>query len=264
MHILYIAPEIAIPGTHGGSTHVQEVAASLVRLGHHVTLLCRRSAQTPTAKGISYVRIPVFGGGLLRNLLYLIFTSMITKFYVLFKDVDLVIERGRIFAGIGILVAHFFKIPCAYEMIEPYTEVPLYTGKLSKRSLWYTFILRWHNHVVKKSTVTLVTHDSFLRTVPKNKALFVDTGIDPKEFISKTPCADIIKKYTKTTFDHLSNIIKKEDNREINLLVDEYSKKINKLFGGMSLIMKIKFWGVRGSIPVPGPTTSRYGGNIGL
>ena len=25
--------------------------------------------------------------------------------------------------------------------------------------------------------------------------------------------------------------------------------------------MKVRFWGVRGSIPVPGPTTVRYGGN---
>lgn len=29
----------------------------------------------------------------------------------------------------------------------------------------------------------------------------------------------------------------------------------------MSLPMEIEFWGVRGSIPVPGPTTVRYGGN---
>ena len=25
--------------------------------------------------------------------------------------------------------------------------------------------------------------------------------------------------------------------------------------------MRVRFWGVRGSIPVPGRTTSRYGGN---
>jgi len=25
--------------------------------------------------------------------------------------------------------------------------------------------------------------------------------------------------------------------------------------------MKIRFWGVRGSIPAPGPETNRYGGN---
>ena len=25
--------------------------------------------------------------------------------------------------------------------------------------------------------------------------------------------------------------------------------------------MKVKFWGVRGSIPVPGPKTLKYGGN---
>ena len=25
--------------------------------------------------------------------------------------------------------------------------------------------------------------------------------------------------------------------------------------------MKIRFWGVRGSIPCPGPTTVKYGGN---
>ncbi|MEK7393124.1 MAG: hypothetical protein AAB214_11215, partial [Fibrobacterota bacterium] len=29
----------------------------------------------------------------------------------------------------------------------------------------------------------------------------------------------------------------------------------------MSLPMEIEFWGVRGSIPVPGPSTVRYGGN---
>ena len=25
--------------------------------------------------------------------------------------------------------------------------------------------------------------------------------------------------------------------------------------------MKVRFWGVRGSIPSPGPTTQKYGGN---
>ena len=29
----------------------------------------------------------------------------------------------------------------------------------------------------------------------------------------------------------------------------------------MGVNMKVKFWGVRGSIPVPSPKTSKYGGN---
>jgi len=32
------------------------------------------------------------------------------------------------------------------------------------------------------------------------------------------------------------------------------------LYGG-NIVFKVKFWGVRGSIPCPGPTTAKYGGN---
>jgi hypothetical protein len=44
------------------------------------------------------------------------------------------------------------------------------------------------------------------------------------------------------------------------IIRDEHHKKTTRLRSKGSL-MKFRFWGVRGSIPSPGPRTVRYGGN---
>lgn len=51
MRILYVAPNVIIPGSHGGSTHVTEVVRAL-REEHDVLLLARRGSTGPGVVGI--------------------------------------------------------------------------------------------------------------------------------------------------------------------------------------------------------------------
>ena len=48
MRVLYVAQNIRVPGTHGGSTHVVEVTRAL-RRHHDVTLIARRGS---TGQGV--------------------------------------------------------------------------------------------------------------------------------------------------------------------------------------------------------------------
>ncbi len=54
MRILYVAPNIPVPGAHGGSTHVTEVVRALRQEGHEVCLLARRGSHGERTHGIGF------------------------------------------------------------------------------------------------------------------------------------------------------------------------------------------------------------------
>lgn len=54
MRILYVAPNIPVPGTHGGSTHVTEVVRALRNEGHEVCLLARRGSHGEDIHGVGF------------------------------------------------------------------------------------------------------------------------------------------------------------------------------------------------------------------
>ena len=60
MRILYLAPNIPVPGTHGGSTHVSSVYRALQRRGHDVLLLARSSSTEPGVLAIGTDIFPVY------------------------------------------------------------------------------------------------------------------------------------------------------------------------------------------------------------
>src|SRR3989338_9436577 len=129
MKILYLAPEMVVPGTHGGSSHVLEAVRSFVNIGHSVILVLRRSAGQnyfEKIENITYMRFPILPTCIGRNLSYF-FASFFSSFFLRY---DLVYERARIFAGIGCVVSSFFGKKSAYEMIEPYVELPLVLGTM--------------------------------------------------------------------------------------------------------------------------------------
>lgn len=59
MRILYLAPNIPVPGTHGGSTHVTMVDAALRRRGHEVMLVARRGSRHEGALAVGFGVAPV-------------------------------------------------------------------------------------------------------------------------------------------------------------------------------------------------------------
>jgi hypothetical protein len=57
LSILYIAPSIAVPSFHGGSTHVLELSRNLVKLGCEVTVLARRLPAQPQSEVLDGIKI---------------------------------------------------------------------------------------------------------------------------------------------------------------------------------------------------------------
>ena len=128
MNILYVAPEITLPGSDGGSAHVAGKLLSLQRLGHFIILLCKHSpGQTffERKHSIFTLRIPLPDIFLLKNLELILLPLFILPFFLIRYRIDLVYERGRIFGGIGVFLAFLFHIRSIYELNEPYSDIPL-------------------------------------------------------------------------------------------------------------------------------------------
>ncbi|WP_457577002.1 glycosyltransferase family 4 protein [Desulfomarina sp.] len=104
MRILFVAPNIPIPGTHGGSTHVTEVVRAL-RRENEVLLLARRGS---TGKGVAGVGGRLLPGPL-RFLLPLVHFPTAWKYAIAFRP-DVIYERFSAF-GLGTILGKRLGIP---------------------------------------------------------------------------------------------------------------------------------------------------------
>lgn len=104
MRILFVAPNIPVPGFHGGSTHVTEVVREL-RRSHDVLLLARKGST-------GFQTIPIGGRlapGIFRYLLPLTLYPQALRAAKKFSP-DIVYDRFSSF-GLGVMVAKTLKIP---------------------------------------------------------------------------------------------------------------------------------------------------------
>ena len=124
MRVLYVAAGIAAPGSHGGATHVVEVAAGLARLGHEVHVVCQRPKDTPPPQQAErrldapqwhWLPYPKSAG--------LLYYSTVAR---LARELQpaVIIERFYNFAGVGMLVAHRRHIPAILEVNAPLVDPP--------------------------------------------------------------------------------------------------------------------------------------------
>lgn len=105
MRILYVAPNIPVPGTHGGSTHVTEVVRVLRALGHEVLLLARWGSSGPGVVGMGGPSLP----GPLRYALPLVHLPMALRAARAFKP-DAIYERFSAY-GLGVLLGKLLGVP---------------------------------------------------------------------------------------------------------------------------------------------------------
>ncbi len=104
MRILFVAPNIPIPGTHGGSTHVTEVVRAL-RRENDVLLLARKGS---TGKGVAGVGGRLLPGPL-RFLLPLVHFPVAWRYAEAFRP-DVIYERFSAF-GLGTLLGKKLGVP---------------------------------------------------------------------------------------------------------------------------------------------------------
>lgn len=130
MKILYVASAIALPGTSGGATHVQEVADGLARRGHTLHVVARRAAaegSRPTASGESAIvpRPSSLAPTLLPwpDKLALLGYPAVARAARAFHP-DVIMERYYNFAGAGVLLAHRRGLPALLEVNAPMVDPP--------------------------------------------------------------------------------------------------------------------------------------------
>ena len=194
--ILYLAPDVLISGSHGGSSHVSETVNSLAKLGNKVYLLCRSNGiEIKPSKDITIIGLPVINLSFIKSLLYLFYTFSITLFCLTFLRINLVYERGRIFGGLGVLLASLYGKKSVYELNEPYISLLLVNDILTKKSLRYKIVSSLHKSVVSKASLTTVTNNHMERDAPNGRYLLVWWGTDPEIFRPDIKCDDVIKEY---------------------------------------------------------------------
>ena len=199
MNILYLAPEIALPGSHGGAAHVEGTLSSLENLGHKIIAVSRMNGNERIFQhegAVLHIRIPVIDEGLLRNLSYLFFTFIVSFLVLIFYKIDIVYERGRLLGGIGIMLGHLFRTKSIYELNEPYYEIPVLLGRWRNDSLLFKIVKHWHDYITKFASLITVTHESLIENgvAPKDKTIVVTYGVNSKIF-SKGDIVDIRKRH---------------------------------------------------------------------
>lgn len=246
LKILYLAPDVLISGSHGGSSHVAEATKSLARMGNKVYLLRRANFFNFQKKGnLWIIGLPVIDVPFFRSFTYVIYTILTTIFCSMLLNIDLVYERGRIFGGFGVLLAKLFRKKSVYEFNEPFISLLLVNNVLKEDSFYFKVINNLHNAVIGNATLTTITNENMKTDVKEGNTLLIWWGTNPEVFKPNIKCDDIIERFNlkkgKTflyggsfsewhSCETMIEIIKRlvKDDKVIKLIMIGKGSKLNK------------------------------------
>ncbi len=176
LRLLYVAIDQKVPGTLGGSVHVQAVAEGLARLGHevHVAETGRRRRGRPGAgaPGIRCARrsaAPSSGG------------RVNPRSAQLAREVraEAIIERYYNFGGEGILAAGALGVPAMLEVNAPIVDYPGSSKARLDRALVVEPMRRWRDRICRATDLFVTpTADILPGWVDRDKVLEVEWGAD--------------------------------------------------------------------------------------
>lgn len=156
MKILYCALAIDITRSHGGATHVAEVANGLSALGHDMWVVGAGPAGARDSPGLhartTLVRTP--------PALAWLMTPRVRRIARKWRP-DVVMERYYTFAGAGIIAARAQGLPSLLEVNAPVVDPPgsrkeridRLTGRSMRR--WATLQCRWASRIVTPLATTV-------------------------------------------------------------------------------------------------------------
>lgn len=236
MKILYLAPEMVLPGTHGGSSHVEGSVQGLLDLGHEVTVILKKGENQRFKERINkltYLRFPTLPSGIGKLISYTLTTTLSSALL----KYDIIFERARVFGGIGTLISRIKGKRSVYEMNEPLPEILKIENKFSEKT--YKLIEKMHYFILKNSSITIGTHKSFFRNYKGNNIMVVSWGINTKKFEKINYKKNNSKKtilyvgsFTEwhaleETIEAIKEVIKKENN--IQLIMIGTGKQFSKI-----------------------------------
>jgi glycosyltransferase involved in cell wall biosynthesis len=178
MRILYVAIDQTVPGTLGGSVHVQSVAEGLAARGHEVHVATTPGGAWPAGPVTWHAMSPPFGAAMLR-------WSRAGAVARLARRVgaSLIMERYYNFGGEGVLAARRLGVPAVLEVNAPVVDHPGSAKAAIDRALLISPMRRWRERVCRLTDLFVTTSASILPDwVDPARVLEVEWGADTTRF----------------------------------------------------------------------------------
>jgi glycosyltransferase involved in cell wall biosynthesis len=185
MRLLYVALDQRVPGTLGGSTHVQAVAHGLAALGHEVHVATTQGGPWP-AGSVAWYHMPAPLG---RSELRWSRTPAVTRLARRLRP-DVVIERYHNFGGEGVRAAARLGVPAVLEVNAPVVDYPGSAKARLDRALVVEPMRRWREHICRHVSLFVTpTADILPAWVDRGRVLEVEWGADVDQFRPHPPGA---------------------------------------------------------------------------
>jgi glycosyltransferase involved in cell wall biosynthesis len=178
MRVLYCALDQTVPGTVGGSVHVEAVARGLAARGHEMHVLARRGKHAPSA-GVHWIDMGPPAGA--RHLRWLR-TGAVTRLARALRP-DVVMERYHNFGGEGILAAGATGALAVLEVNAPLVDYPGSVKTLVDRALLFEPMRRWRERLAARADLIVTPNTATLPPgTPPAKVVSVEWGADTDRF----------------------------------------------------------------------------------
>lgn len=178
MRILYVAIDQTVPGSLGGSVHVQSVAEGLAARGHEVHVAATPGTAWPTGAVRWHPMRAPFGRAQLRWMR----TGTVTD---LAREIraDVVMERYYNFGGEGVFAARRLDLPAVLEVNAPVIDYPGSTKARLDRLTGLRPMQRWRDAICRATDLFVTPSADILPDwVPRKRVLEIEWGADVDHF----------------------------------------------------------------------------------
>lgn len=179
MRILYVAIDQSVPGTKGGSIHVEAVARGLAALGHDVEVLAA-TGDVPFPVGSVRWRdeSPPFGSSRLRWMRSGRILAIAKRL-----QPDVIIERYHNFGGEGVRAARAIGALAVLEVNAPVVDYEGSPKRMLDRALLFEPMRRWREWQCSAADLLITPSAAILPvSVPRSRVLEIEWGADTDRF----------------------------------------------------------------------------------
>lgn len=178
MRILYVALDQTVPGTLGGSVHVQSVAEGLAALGHEVHVATQPGGLWPAGAVRWHAMGPPLGQHQLRWMRTGSVADLARRL-----DAHVVMERYYNFGGEGVMAAARLGVPAVLEVNAPVIDYPGSMKSRIDRALIVEPMRRWRDALCRRVRLFVTPSADILPSwVERRRVLEVEWGADVDHF----------------------------------------------------------------------------------
>lgn len=182
MKIVYAALDQRVPGTLGGSVHVQAVAEGLAARGHEMHVLVEQGGSWPAGPASNPVQwhpmAPPFGQPVLRWA-----RSGAVENVARRVGADVIMERYYNFGGEGVRAARRLNIPAVLEVNAPIVDYPGSTKSRIDHALIVEPMRRWRDALCRQTDLFITPSRGILPPwIDPSHVLEAEWGADVEHF----------------------------------------------------------------------------------